>query len=472
MTSTLSSGETVGYRYDDVGNRTRLIYPHQGKEVQYEYNEANQLVKVVDWDQQETAYQYDNLGRPITITLPNSVTTSLTYDAAGNLLNLTHTSITGTIGSYVYQYDNTGRRIGAIETGRVITYTYDALYRLTDAVESAGDVYHYDYDAAGNRLLKIEPGVNQSAAYDVANQLVTLGGMSVTHDANGNLVHDGVFTYTYNSLDQLVAVSNGITGTLYGYNGDGDRLWQNTDGISTTFILDLNSALAQVIAQTPHTVNGATTYFVPGASAQQTQGVWSYLHTDGLGSIRHLTDPTGQVLGNMRYSPFGEVVAMSGPAAMFGFTGEQQNSTNDLTYLRARYYNPSLGRFLTQDSLIPDITNGQALNAYTYVYNDPINLVDPGGNVPGLPIQGLDMPTRDDARAVLRTPFEWGLNFLNWWNRTPENCYCQGTSSTLIGGLAVGPQAAWAYASEPAERYGVKITEQLIDIGLLTKNLT
>lgn len=71
-------------------------------------------------------------------------------------------------------------------------------------------------------------------------------------------------------------------------------------------------------------------------------------------------------------SSFGEIVNSTGMASLFGFTGEQQDSASGLTYLRARYYQPELGRFLTPDSLIPDITNGQSLNAYAYVYNDPM----------------------------------------------------------------------------------------------------
>ncbi|VAW30018.1 hypothetical protein MNBD_CHLOROFLEXI01-5241, partial [hydrothermal vent metagenome] len=143
-------------------------------------------------------------------------------------------------------------------------------------------------------------------------------------------------------------------------------------------------------------------------------GAWSYLLTDGLGSVRQITDASGGVLGEMVYSPFGELESMSGPPAMFGFTGEQQGGVNGLVYLRARYYNPALGRFLTQDSLIPDVTNGQALNAYTYVYNDPINLVDPGGNIPSL-------PTRQDVRNATRRGFEKGLDFLSWWNSKPDD---------------------------------------------------
>jgi uncharacterized protein RhaS with RHS repeats len=89
--------------------------------------------------------------------------------------------------------------------------------------------------------------------------------------------------------------------------------------------------------------------FVPGTGAQQTENVWRYLHSDGLGSVRHVTGAAGQAVGQMRYTPFGETAEQSGATSLFGFTGEPQEGLSDLVYLRARYYNPALGRFLTQD---------------------------------------------------------------------------------------------------------------------------
>lgn len=349
------------------------------------------------------------------------------------------------IGSYSYTYDGTGRRIGAVETGTTITYTYDALYRLTDAIESTGSVYHYAYDAAGNRLLKQEPGINQAAAYDAANQLVTVGGMSAVYDDNGNLLDDGTQTYQYDSLDQLIRVTQGISVTAYGYTGDGDRLWQNTDGVTTTFTLDLNSALAQVLAQSQ---GGQTSRFLPGIG-QETNGVWAYTHSDALGSVRHLTGMAGTHIGSVKYSPFGEIVNSTGMAAWYGFTGEPQEGTNGLTYLRARYYNPALGRFLTPDSLIPDVTNGQALNAYAYVYNDPINLVDPSGNIGIWPV----MPT-----SIIKFSAQKGLDFLDWWDSKPEDCDCNQNPSYIVDVtkvLGIGAnylsQVAWGKATTPAK---------------------
>ncbi len=107
-------------------------------------------------------------------------------------------------------------------------------------------------------------------------------------------------------------------------------------------------------------------------------------HTDALGSVRQFTDKRGSVSGYMDYTPFGEETKSFGSLPFMGFTGEPQElaGKSDLLYLRSRYYHPGLGCFLTQDSMVPDAANRQAWNAYAYVYNDPVNLVDPSGHHP------------------------------------------------------------------------------------------
>lgn len=107
------------------------------------------------------------------------------------------------------------------------------------------------------------------------------------------------------------------------------------------------------------------------------------------------------------------------------------------------------------------MTNGQALNAYAYVYNDPVNLVDANGNIPIPPVPPVNLPNVP-WRAMAVATARGGLNLLDWWNRPPEQCDCQGQSSKIVGFLGLGPQAAWAYASEPAARYGTKVVENLI----------
>jgi len=210
-------------------------------------------------------------------------------------------------------------------------------------------------------LSKSEPSGTITATYDVANQFLTLNGLPVAYDGNGNLLDDGAQTYQYDTLDRLIQTTRAGAATRFGYTGDGDRLWETTAGVTTTFTLDLNTALTQVLAQ--HS-GAQTTRFLPGIG-QQVGSAWQYLHADALGNIRQVTDASGAVLGSRRYSPFGEIVAGTDSLSPLGFTGEPQDATSGLTYLRARYYHPALGRFLTPDSIVPDAANGQAWNAYS-----------------------------------------------------------------------------------------------------------
>ncbi|NOK83642.1 MAG: hypothetical protein GFH27_549305n218 [Chloroflexi bacterium AL-W] len=279
LTITLSMGDAVGYRYDAVGNRTRLIYP-DGQVARLDYNAANQMATVTDWNSQQTSYTYDAVGRMERALLPNGVRTVYNYSAAGLIDSITHATDTGLIGSYTYTYDDTGRRLTATEDGRTLTYDYDGLYRLQGVDGSDGSEYRYTYDAAGNRLTAEEPSGTTNATYDVANQLLTLNGVPVQYDANGNLIDDGTQQYVYDDLDRLVSVTQGITTTTFGYTGDGDRLWQEVADARTTFALDLNTALPQVLAQQSP---DQSTRYLPGIG-QQVGAVWQYLHTDALGS--------------------------------------------------------------------------------------------------------------------------------------------------------------------------------------------
>ena len=107
------------------------------------------------------------------------------------------------------------------------------------------------------------------------------------------------------------------------------------------------------------------------------RGVNSYYHYDGLGSTRQLTDESETVTAGYTYDGFGNVIASTGTSDnVYGFTGEQQfEEADNLVFLRARYYDPSIGRFISRDP----IGYKGGLNLYRYVENNPINMIDPTG---------------------------------------------------------------------------------------------
>ena len=138
----------------------------------------------------------------------------------------------------------------------------------------------------------------------------------------------------------------------------------------------------------------------------------TYFLQDGLGSTTGLTDESGAVAATYQYDVFGALRGQTGEAdTNWRFTGELQDSTVGGTpyYLRARYYDPAIGRLLSRDPLIGSATMPQSLNRYPYVINNPWLLIDPTGMcVVGLPcpkpIQTVIDKTKDFAECAANIP--------------------------------------------------------------------
>jgi len=252
---------------------------------------------------------------------------------------------------------------------RVITYVYDGLQRLTDAMENPGTAYHYGYDLAGNRTdVSVNGGPITHTAYDAANQVV-----GWSYDAAGNVISDTARTYTYDALDRLTSLSGGTGQEAYAYNGDGTLVSQ-TVGVSTTqFTQDLAGPASQILAT--QTGGGAATDYLYGldrlASASG-GGARTWYGTDPQGSVRYTLDDAGNAGAPRNYDPFGTPESAS--SGLFGYTGELQDATTGMEYLRARWYNPGAGQFLGRDPL--EGTTGQA---YAYASDNPVNGSDPSG---------------------------------------------------------------------------------------------
>jgi RHS repeat-associated protein len=260
----------------------------------------------------------------------------------------------------------------------VITYNYDPLYRLTEANYSTGEFYHYTYDEVGNRLTEETHLESHDYVYDAANRLSSVDTVSYTFDDNGNLLDDGTSTYTYDAANRLSAVS-GPSSATYTYNGLGDRYQQTVNSTTTTYVLDLNAGLTQVLD------DGDSAYLYGLGRVAQVNGSTDYFMGDALDSVRQLVEG-GDIVLAKSYAPYGEDLYSTGSAeSTFAFTGEQTDP-NGLVYLRARYYGPSDGRFLSRDSWAGDINSPLSLNRWNYVEGNPVNYMDPSGYCPVLSI--------------------------------------------------------------------------------------
>ncbi|MBI5566904.1 MAG: hypothetical protein HY870_18545, partial [Chloroflexi bacterium] len=187
----------------------------------------------------------------------------------------------------------------AVPGGRVISYAYDPLYRLSAAAYSTGECYQYAYDKVGNRTTQtatITSTLVTTYAYDVADRLTSVNGQTYTWDNNGSLTNNGKFTFAYNNAGRMTQ-AQGITATqVYTYNGDG--LLMNRNGARNVW---------DQAADLPQLLSDGTTLYVPGVG-QWNGTSWAYELPDGLGSVRQLADAQGNIVQRYDYNPFGEVV--------------------------------------------------------------------------------------------------------------------------------------------------------------------
>lgn len=256
------------------------------------------------------------------------------------------------------------------------SYTYDGLSRLLGA-DGWSAVRSYAYDPVGNRLELDRDGTPTAYTYDAADRLLSIGGTTVTVDAAGNLTARGADAFTYDAANRLVSASmNGVTQTST-YDGDGTRVATTIDSTTTSYVHDVAAGL-------PRVVDDGTRRYVWGAAGlayavEIASGSVEVVHADHLGSVRTMTDAAGTVVTTTRYDEFGVPLETTGaPGSPFAFTGEPTDPTG-LVHLRARNYDPELGRFLNRDPWRGVAPMPATLNRYAYVANNPLRYVDPSG---------------------------------------------------------------------------------------------
>lgn len=383
------SGVTLGYTYDSVGNRTSITSPEGLTE--YFYDDLNRLVSVVENLVLVTSYSYDEVGNRTGIIYPNGTQTNYQYDGLDRLTRLEHATTDGTlISSYDYVLGAAGNRLAVTDlNGRSVSYSYDAAYRLvnetvTDSVGSTR-ITEYEYDLVGNRLGKTVNGVTESYSYDLNDRLLNAGSVFYVYDANGNRLSQtsgaNTVSYSYDYSNRLVDVDNGSSQVSYTYDHSGARRSSTVNGVVTQYVVDYNQEHAQVLLELDAVGNVMVTYtYGDDLISQEREGSKYFYHYDGNSSTRQLTDESGNVANTYTYDAFG-VIAESDITTPnnYLFTGEQYDPNVGFYYLRARYYDPEIGRFVTQDRFPGWKFEPATLHKYNYAHDDPVNNLDPGG---------------------------------------------------------------------------------------------
>lgn len=382
-------GTSLAYTYDVTGNRTALHAP--SGVTSYTYDALNRLSRVLDPEGGLTTYTYDSVGNRASVTYPNNTRTQYTYDSLNRLVRLENVRSDGSeLSRYDYTLGPAGHRVRVVEsTGRTVDYVYDDLYRLVQEESTDTVLGHqlvsYTYDAVGNRVTMADTSGVTTYTYDANDRLLREGSITYAYDENGNTVRqvDGVHTttYAYDCDNRLAVVQTPSSVINHVYDADGTRVHSTVNGNSTHYLVDKNRSFAQVLEERDGS-GGLLTHYIYGDNliSQQRGGNTSYYHYDGLGSTRILTDHSEVDTDAYTYDAFGALLEATGSSEnRYRFRGEQLDLDTDLYYLRARYYDPQIGRFLTTDPFEGQAFDPPTLHKYLYTQNDPVNKLDPSG---------------------------------------------------------------------------------------------
>jgi RHS repeat-associated protein len=262
---------------------------------------------------------------------------------------------------------------GYANAGSDDTYSYDQLYRLT-GTSGTGGSHTYTYDPVGNRLSYVA-GSTTNYTYDRADRITAAGATSITVNAVGATTAKGSDSFSYDQANRLTSATVSGTTETYTYDGDGVRFSRQVGaGAAIRYVTDPNRGL-------PVTIGDGTRKYVWGlglAYAVNGSAIEVY-HQDRLGSTRVLTDGSGNTVATYRTDEFGNATGSTGTSAQpFIFTGEPRDGTG-LSYLRARYYDPGLGRLMSRDTWLGYVGSPTTLGRYTYVECNPATNRDPSG---------------------------------------------------------------------------------------------
>lgn len=387
-------GKNLAFTFDKVGNiLTKTTY--QGSTTSYTYNAANRLVMLRNPDYLQVDYQYDPAGRLLSRVTSAGARTTSQFDANGWQTKLTqYDAANALISDVSYTRDRTGNILTAVNGSGTTTYAYDPLYRLktADYPNTANDelftydkvgnrktatkgsltansnTRYYNYTTGTNHLLDIRIGsttgtVESGFTHDFEGRLTGqtgVGAKTLTWDAKSRVKTLGGETYTYDPMDYRIGRSGGTLGSL-DYFLEGEHLESVYSGTNLYAKYFRGSSTDELVAGYLYDTDAKLKPFL--------------FHHDNVTSTTAVSGHNGGTLQSTSFSAFGSTQGTTGTSPnRLKYTGREDDGTG-LYYYRARYYDPAIGRFVSEDPL-----GFQAgINFFAYVENNPVNANDPSG---------------------------------------------------------------------------------------------
>jgi RHS repeat-associated protein len=475
--------ESIAYEYDGKLITSETIGGTLGQSLNYTYNNDFD-VTAFSYAGSTVSYGYDNDGlltQAGNFTISHNTDNGLPESVTGGAISLTRSfngfaevegqgvSVGGSaVASWALTHDKNGRITQKAETVAGVaanySYTYDPMGRLLTVTKDGVLIEEYRYDPNGTRNYEYNAlrGINgRNFTYSEEDHLLTAGTAAYQYDLDGFLTTktEGaeVTSYTYSTRGELLSVTL-PEGTLIEYVHDplGRRIAKKVGGVITEKYLW--QGLTRLLAVYDGSDNLLMRFEYADdrmSVAVTTEGVTYYLAYDQVGSLRIVADSVGNVVKQIDYDSFGNIIAESNEAFRipFGFAGGLHDRDTGLVRFGYRDYDPDVGRWTAKD---PIFFAGGDTDLYGYVLNDPVNLVDPLGLSSQCEVGCV---LKGTGRIVLESHLISGINAFTSWvsSKIPMGT---GANFTATGAL-IGISGGRTYAG--AEKFAHKMADPITE---------
>ena len=419
------------YTYDSNGNKSTFSVK-AGEDTKlslsYEYDGSSRLISVKDSEgNQAVSYAYDTEGSLSERQAANGLKTTYGYDYQNRLTSMTNETGKGVVSKYSSTYLKNGQKAEEVSTvmdkngkstKKTAAYTYDMLGRITRETKTGREDISYTYDANNNRkqmtignkttayqynkndeLIRTDTLHTDTEKNDVViykndkngNRLATVNRSEIPAEAKDtsyidvdvtlgdNQLNDNVVNH-YNALNQLTETLTKNYKVSFTYDAEGLRTGKTVNGEKTIYVWDGDQMVMELskggAVQKRYIRGNDLVYADKGENTEKT-----YYVTDMHGNVVQLLDESGNVTKTYEYDSFGnEVKPEKKDENPYRYCGEYYDKETEEVYLRARYYEPSVGRFITRDTYTGESDEPLSLHLYTYCENDGVNMVDPSGH--------------------------------------------------------------------------------------------
>jgi RHS repeat-associated protein len=381
-------------------------------------------------------------------TAGNGIVTSDSYDANTGRVTNVRAGPSDTVASFDYTWDSIGNLTYRSDNfqGLFERFCYDNLNRLTNSssgnsavttctssgsgitvktlsydelgdISNKSDVGTYSYPASG------ATSVRPHAVASIAGTVNGVTNPTYAYDNNGNMTSGAGRTVSYTAFNMADTITQGTNSVAFSYDENHTRVTQtSTSGGSSTVTTYINDPTSETVVEQSITAgtitwhdyvevsgNIAAERFCTGAAPCSSGAAWEYFVSDQLGSASVLTDAGGTVTERLSYDAWGRRRNADGTdnsacavtsATTRGFTGHEMLDSVCEINANARIYDPTIGRFMSADTLVADSFNSQSLNRYSYVLNGPLSSKDPSGHVIEQVIVNGDKLTPEELAAI------------------------------------------------------------------------